>query len=69
VIRVPNLSPSQVSQALPVLDAAQKHDALIAAYQRPGDPKKSEAAWLEAEARKRESGYWRLPESPQGRSR
>jgi hypothetical protein len=57
-----NLSPSQVPQALAVLDAAQKHDALIAAYQRPGDPEKSEIAWSEAEARKREHSYWRLPE-------
>jgi hypothetical protein len=64
---MPNLSPLQVSQALTVLDAVRKHDDLIAAFQQKGDAEKIPArlaASLQADARKREDGWWRLPASP-----
>jgi len=57
------LSPTELSI---VLDAAQKRDALIAAYQRGGDKetiKAAVAAWREADARRRETG-WCLPALP-----
>lgn len=55
-------------QALLVLDSARKHDDWIAAHQQQGYSEKDRAvlfaAWREAEARKRKTDYWRLPESP-----
>jgi hypothetical protein len=50
------------------LDSARKHDDLIAAHQQQGYSEKDRAALFvasqQAEARKRQSGYWSLPESP-----
>jgi len=56
-----------VAQALLVLDAARKHDELIASYQLRGYSEKDRAALFaasqEAAARKRKTD-WRLPEGP-----
>ena len=60
------LSPKQAEQALILLDAARKYDALIAAYQQGGSPDEIHAAHIalhEADARKREVD-WRLLENP-----
>jgi hypothetical protein len=68
VIRMSTLSQATLSQALTVLDAAQKYDDWIAAHQQQGDPEKittAFAAWQEADARKRKIGYWRLLGAPE----
>jgi hypothetical protein len=57
------LSPTEISI---VLDAAQKHDALIAECQRGADKEAIKAAvvaWREADARKRKT-RWCLPALP-----